>query len=412
MIEGEVRSRSGGAREFLPQVESLRGFAALAVAYSHCSLPLIFSALTPATALHNFVHLWLLVPLGWVMNGAAAVAIFFVISGLVIGLSLDRTPAHRSAAAFAGFLWRRGFRLYPAHIVALSLFLPFAWLLFHVPVQDPAALAEMTAGKEPWIDGTLFLRPTLGNFARTASLWTPIYNPVTWTLRIEMIACLFLPFFAALSARGKLGRDAGVMLLLVAAGAVLRFAGIQDMLFAYLPAFYLGCMARTQGRSLAAVLSRLPWGPDAALLVSASVLLAPLAILAPDAAPYPVALVMSGGAFVLVSVIAWSDCRGVSRTLMHPLSRRLGQLSYSFYLWHVLILYAVTRTIFVLFRPELLAEWRLAVLFVTLTTTIPAALLVAAISYRWIEKPFISFSRWTGWHRILAPVQRRLRPSG
>src|SRR4051794_26474110 len=93
----------GGERAFLPQVESLRGFAAVAVAYSHCGIALIFGLNVQRGAVESAFRDWVLRPIGWATNGEAAVITFFVISGLVLGLALDARPAHRAPGAYAAF---------------------------------------------------------------------------------------------------------------------------------------------------------------------------------------------------------------------------------------------------------------------------------------------------------------------
>src|SRR4051812_33820134 len=181
-------------RTFLPQVESLRGFAAVAVAYSHCGIALIFGSNPQRGTAEYIVWQWVLRPLGWAANGEAAVMTFFVISGLVLGLALDARPAHRAPGAYVGFGVKRVFRLYPAHLVALALFVPLAALtVFRVPVLDPARLAAISSGLKPWIDDTVYSHPSLLGALKTGALHDNVYNPVTWTLQVEIVACLFLP---------------------------------------------------------------------------------------------------------------------------------------------------------------------------------------------------------------------------
>ena len=390
-----VRDQRDEARAFLPQVESLRGFAALAVAYCHCGIPLIFGPNPQAGAIEHAFKDWVLRPLGWATNGEAAVVTFFVISGLVLGLALDARPAHRAPGAYAAFGLKRVFRLYPAHLAALALFVPLAALtVFRVPVLDPARLAAISTGLKPWIDGTVYAHPSLIGMVKTGALYNNVYNPVTWTLQVEILACLFLPFFAALSRSGKWWIDAAVLALLVAAAVALNSRARPDLIPLYLPAFYAGCMVRTHGRRFAALLGRVRGGQGLGFVACFLLLVGPAAALTPDQARLATVLDMAVAGFGLVSIAAWGASPVLSRLMLNPVSRAMGRLSYSFYLWHDLTLFAFTRLLFAAVLPATLARWELLVLLGTVLVTMPVSFAIAALSYRWIERPFIAFGRY------------------
>ena len=381
----------GGGRGFLPQVESLRGFAAIAVAYSHCGIALIFGpGVQPGTAGYVFWS-WVLQPLGWATNGEAAVITFFVISGLVLSLALDARPAHRVPGAYAMFGLKRVLRLYPAHLVALALFVPLAALtVFRVPVLDPARLAELSSGLKPWVDGTVYSHPSLQGVLKTAALHDNYYNPVTWTLQVEILACLALPFFAALSRPGRWWIDIGVLVLLVSAAMALDSQARPDLFPLYLPAFYAGCMVRTHGRRFVALLGRVPAGQGLGFAACFLLLVGPAAALDADQARLAITLDMAAAGLGLVSIIAWGASPVLSRIMLNPVSRTMGRLSYSFYLWHDLTLFVFTRLLFATLLPATLARWNLAVLLGTVLVTMSASFAIAIFSYRWIERPFVA----------------------
>jgi peptidoglycan/LPS O-acetylase OafA/YrhL len=382
-------------RPFLPQVESLRGFAALCVAYAHCGLALAFSPDPSVTAWDKSVD-GLLDVLGPVLNARTAVMIFFVISGLVLSMALDERRSARPIASWAGFLWRRALRIYPAHIVSILLFVPFAWLLFRHPVADPARLASVWVGQVPWVNGAAWYRIEPDHLFETAVLWDNFYNPVTWTLKVEMIGALFVPLFAFLSRRRLLAIDLALLALLAVAALLVDTKARPDLFPLYLPAFYLGCMARTLGRKLGASLRGSGWMRAAALILSYALLVGPSALFHASEASAWLTLWESAAAFLFVSLIAWSPAPKRRAILLHPAARWAGRLSYSFYLWHSLILFAFLRLLFALVDPDLLAGHKLAVLAVTLVATITGAFVAGYVSWRWIERPFMMLGHRRG----------------
>lgn len=407
------RDVQGEARAFLPQVESLRGFAALAVAYCHCGIALIFGANEQRGAAEYVFRGWVLRPLGWATNGEAAVITFFVISGLVLGLALDARPAHRAPGAYAAFGMKRAFRLYPAHLVALALFVPLAALtVFRAPVLDPARLAAISSGLKPWVDGTVYSHPTLLGLLKTGAFHDNIYNPVTWTLQVEILACLFLPFFAALSRRGRWWIDAGVLALLVGVAVALDSQARPDRFPLYLPAFYAGCMVRTHGRRFAALLGRVRGGQGFGFAACFLLLTGPAAAVAFDQARLAIVLDMAVAGFGLVSIAAWGTSPVLARLMLNRVSRAMGRLSYSFYLWHDLILFVFTRLLFATVLPATLVRWDLAVLLGTILVTMSVSFAIAALSYRWIERPFVALGRYLTGAALFThtPVWWRARP--
>ena len=98
----------------LSSLDGVRGIAAAIVVGFH-TLP--FVAIPP-----DVRNAWLATPLGLLVNGPAAVHIFFVLSGYVLALSAGRDRGVRAVTAF----WtRRVLRIHPPYVAALL----FAWAL-------------------------------------------------------------------------------------------------------------------------------------------------------------------------------------------------------------------------------------------------------------------------------------------
>ncbi|MBV9929855.1 MAG: acyltransferase [Alphaproteobacteria bacterium] len=390
-------SANAGASGFLPKLESVRGIAALCVAYSHCGIVLIFAGRATHSHAYDLAASAIRRPLGWFANGEAAVIVFFVLSGLVLSLTLDRAGEALSVRGFVDFMRRRALRIYPAHIAALLLFLPLAYfVIYRVPMLDPAGVQAEALGGHRWVDDTVYGHLNRRELARSALLLSNHYNPVTWTLLVELIGSVCLPFFAAWSRPGRWSIDAAVLAVLAAGAAVTAWHGRPDLATLYLPAFYLGCMARTHGRRLAAAFARRRGGVGAGILLFLLLMLGPWADRAPMDVLLAMVLGMSAAAFGLVSLVAWGESGAAARLLLHPWMRTAGRLSYSFYLWHDLVLYGFARLLFAAVPPQILADWNLTLLACTYALTVGISLAIAALSYRWVERPFIALGRRLG----------------
>ncbi|HYE27052.1 MAG TPA: acyltransferase [Allosphingosinicella sp.] len=377
---------------YLPRLESVRGLAGLSVAYWHCSVALAFTQFPLAGQYEQAFHRFVLAPIGWIANGWAAMIMFFVLSGLVLSLAIERSRSDRSFAGYAGFVWRRGLRIYPAHIVALILFVPAAWLIFKLPVLDPAALAASREGPSPWVNGIVYGTFSWPNWVSTATLYSNYYNPLTWSLQVEVVGSVLMPFFYMLARPRRASIDGGTLAALVGATFLIDTEAAPASPLLYLPAFYLGCMARTHGPALAAAIGRWRHGHATGLGLSFLLLVGPYAFVPPHASRACI-LHMTMVSFVLISLIAWGQGRRSARLLDHPVPRWLGRISYSFYLWHMLIVFAFTRLLFATVPPDILARGTHLVLGGTIIVTFSAALVAAALSQRWIETPFIAFGK-------------------
>ena len=105
--------------------------------------------------------------------GAFGVGLFFLISGFVIPISLEKLSSLQ-------FLAARFFRIYPLYIAAVSLALIIVWYISH-----------HYGSHFPWDLSTLFINMTLIN----SNFSYPSVDLVNWTLTIELkfyivVACL------------------------------------------------------------------------------------------------------------------------------------------------------------------------------------------------------------------------------
>src|SRR5688572_20800465 len=174
---------------YVPQVDALRGLGALSVAFVHSNMGNLLgkgelSAFQ--TTAYRAIDLF-----GSATNANSALILFFVISGFLIALMLDRQPAGASVASFLTFLWRRALRIYPAHLVALAIFVPLAAFTLFAAGPSSLPVDPAFAPVAPWMDGQVYGRLDRGEFVHTALLQNNYYNPPVWSLQVEVLACLF-----------------------------------------------------------------------------------------------------------------------------------------------------------------------------------------------------------------------------
>lgn len=167
----------------------LRGVAALCVACSHLvgvfwAMPGIVSSVTATPPQHgDLPGLFWLVAHQWFNLGPFGVAIFFLISGMVVPFSLDK---HTSGS----FILARLLRIYPTYAAALLL-----------------EVAAITVSSRVW-DRPLPFTPSivLGNLTLLYDLiGQPSIDLVNWTLSVELKFYFAIVLVAPLVRRGCAG---------------------------------------------------------------------------------------------------------------------------------------------------------------------------------------------------------------
>jgi peptidoglycan/LPS O-acetylase OafA/YrhL len=365
---------------FATRIESLRGVAAMMVAVSHSLIVFSVNGITniweySIQDVHGTQAFWtrlLAIP----FNGNVAVTIFFVISGFVLGLSLDRRDP-RLPVRFATFLAARVFRLYPALLLCIAAIAGY-WLWVGAPRDFPN-----TSEWYRWYHPML----TYGIWWRDELLLGCVLNPVAWTLQVEMLAALALPFLHLLSRARKPALDLAALAALIAAGVVFSNNIAAPQLFV----FYLGLMVPTAGR-------RLIGGIGSALQANLLMGLALAMIFLPLALTgQPLMLnrvVEASGAFIFISALLYGKERALFAALDSRVARTYGRISYSFYLYHFFLLFVLSQVLLVWIPASLTARAPLAVGISLALISVVVTTLVAGLSYQFVEQPGVRLGRW------------------
>ncbi|WP_161881324.1 acyltransferase family protein [Deinococcus alpinitundrae] len=358
------------AKPRYPELESLRGLAACVVVVHHCLLtsPLIYPY-NPATAV-EWVRGLTFTPLHLVWAGYEAVVLFFVLSGFVLTLGVWEGRSLKMEA----FIVRRIWRIWVPFVPVVALAYLAGALLGNSPLPQVSTWFNsiwVEAGPRAFLEHLLML----GQMDQFGSA----FIPVVWTLKYELWLSLLLPL-VVLIARQKLW----MAVLMSGASSLLAFHLTGDTLpriVEFLPMFVTGALLarfHTHLRSWAAQHSSAFNG----LLLALAGVLAIFSWLV-----YPANTevqrsatdlsIIAGAALLVVLALGWPTLRQM--LLLAPL-RWLGQVSFSVYLLHTLVLTVMVRL-----------AW--FPVWVVMMLTLPLTLLLAGLYHRWVERPAMQMGR-------------------
>lgn len=344
-----------------PDIQGLRAVAVLAVVAFHAGLPL--------------------------PGGFVGVDIFFVISGFVITQMLQREWMRSGHISLGRFYARRFRRLVPALALMVTVTAGAALVLLP-PLQIAQVTASTGVGAMLVMANAIIALSTDGYFEPAAES-----NPLlqTWSLSVEEQFYLAFPILLLVSwliarrRRAVLARAPIAMAALVCiASFTVAVAGplaAQGSPHAWVFGFFSPLTRAWEfgaGALLALALSRTARasyvGAAPAGWFGLALVLASLFLITSDARhPGALTVVPVIGAVLLIYSGASENHHPVSAALSRPRIVRVGDLSYSIYLWH---------WPFVVFAVQLGARsWWL------LTVAALLSFAPAAASFRWLEDP-------------------------
>lgn len=356
----------------LLRVTTLRGVAALMVAVGHSlmvfavdGLPTLWNVpFAEVPGIESLATKALLV----LFNGNSAVTLFFVISGFVLGLSLDRVKGGL-ISTYLTFVIRRAFRVYPALI--LSLLVVGALMPWIVSIDKTVLGSE-------WFNS--LYRTTFG----IADLWDNVLlvntdmNPVSWTLRIELLIALFFPVLHAYTRKTGPWCDVAMLVGLIWISSEYTRADSQQ----WIVAFYFGLVLPRWGGWIEQITRTSPAGENAGILLAIATFLSSTHI-----------VFEAASASVVIACLIY----GPELRWFHWLDlmwlRLVGRVSYSFYLIHLIILYCLVRATMQIPDAWIASIPPIAMNVLLACTSILAATLLAQLMFVWIETPFMALGK-------------------
>jgi peptidoglycan/LPS O-acetylase OafA/YrhL len=346
---------------YRPDIDGLRAIAIFSVVFYHAGFP-GFS------------------------GGFVGVDVFFVISGFLITSQLFNEAVATGRVSLSAFYARRVRRLMPAGLLVVTVTLLLGGIFMNPGSDDQRSLARSAMAVAFFGSNFYFFDTTKGYFdAPTFSM--PLLH--TWSLAIEeqyyliwpLLMLLVFRFSRASHAESPMRKRAvwtlSVMLLVSLAVCIGTTPGYQNFAFYLLPArvweFSIGGLAGLAGPAFYARLRCCAeWlaATGLALIIYSVVALN-------EGTPFPgwaAILPVFGATLLIIGMTA--DERGIVRRLLaaRPMVW-IGLLSYSWYLWHWPLL-SIYRT------------YSLGALDIAGNALLVAlALVLAGLTYRWIERP-------------------------
>jgi len=351
-------------------LDGLRGYLALAVYVAHCMFTRHFLA----------TGVWVPDHKAFVLIGKFAVIFFFMITGF---LFWSRAVATQSRIKLWPFYRGRIFRIVPMYVAAV---LPILVLVF-------------IHAREEQTDWSTLVRCVGSILTMGFVQWRPlhVFDPstaqagVTWTLVHEWRFYLLFPILAVMATRPR-------FLGLAAAGLAWTLYKHETDFVRYDLIFLYGMATAYIVRSPACV--RWSSTPVAGVVALVTILLLPVTF------TNGFGLAALSTAFVIfASIAAGNSLLGL---LTAAGSRVLGTMSYSIYLIHGMVLF-FSRP---LLRALLAGTSHPDVVFWLFVAGMGCVVvLMSALTYRWIEHPFIEFEKSMR-RRPNAPSTEPSEPSG
>jgi peptidoglycan/LPS O-acetylase OafA/YrhL len=343
------------------ELQSIRGLAALLVLVGHC------------ISYYDAPSWWTNVKL--LVNTQAAVEIFFVLSGFVLAASLVRKPITQGSVFV--YYAKRMFRIYPALIFASCIaFLYLAAVHFTYP--DPYISQWMSERFRADRFAPLYI---IASFAGMLAYLIP---PV-WTIFVEIVASIFIPWFALLMVKGQ------AMFVAVGLALLGLSLGLGGALYYHLDVFLVDFVL---GASLLLIdpapLKRHISGTWLSVMlpvIAATLLLGTRVWL--DVERYDPWMQLYESILAAFIIFIYGRCGVVSPFLRSRALVWLGDISFSVYLLHFTVMCVIARA-FVIFSPNFVTQvGAVAASGVLTLLTLAITLPLAAWAYRNIEIPGI-----------------------
>lgn len=341
------------------ELDSMRGLASLTVFFSHFVMGNVFTGPVCKILRMSPVHI--------IWDGSSAVPFFFVLSGFVLALPYINNQGRYME--LLSFYLKRIFRIFPAFIVGILLSVMLKEYLY-APQNNIQHYSDWLNSFWKWDlkDNLVQLQFTL--IMLTTNYNPDLFDPVIWSLAIEMIISFAVPFWILIINKNNFTFNLLFILTLM-------FVGVNF----WMTVFYAGILLAKYNSLLGSYISRVSKPLTIVLFITAATLYTFRSTFrSNDPGHYPECISCLGSClFIMLALYN----NGFSAFLRNKICIFLGKVSYSFYLVHLPILITVASLF-----PYKNDYSLIPVFFISLSSS----LIVAFIMYKFIETPFQKFA--------------------
>lgn len=359
------------------ELDSLRGIAALIVVFHHFLF--ILPAFKDDPSPDSFwIDLFTHTPLHLLWAGHEAVIFFFILSGFVLSLPFFKEGREFS---YTDYVIKRFFRIYIPYIVSI-----FIAILLRLIVEE-RGIAGLSSGFNDLWNNAIDAGIILSHILFLGEYTTRTFNSPIWSLIHEMRISLIFPFVVMFMNKNKLWKTlgAGVVLSLVAIVLIkLTGASSKSILYSfhYLLVFIVGALLAKYRFLLLDLVAKFKVKNHALLIGGTLLLTYPWWFFREFRIIHVLDdwVIMLGASSIIL--LAFTS-NAFSRFLNLKANLFLGKISYSLYLYHMLVLLPMVYWFYE--KIHILSIFSISLLL---------SVVVAAIAYYWVEEPAISCGKY------------------
>lgn len=372
-MENQVKPQE----ERFTKLDGIRGLLSIVVALNHSFL---------VVAIPEFANVWnqnvfrftdwqskiqqIFMLLG---NGGAAVTLFFIMSGFVLGLSLSKMRFNY--VAIMNFYIKRLLRLYPVYLLIVILTALYMWTIFTYKVFPLAST---------WYQWWMQFEMTLKEFIYNLLFIHAYIGGVTWTLRVILIVSLLFPIFYLINKKTSWWMDILITLLLAYFSFnILNIPNFRDLRYLYM--FYAGISLL----KFSYFFSKIPGWLIYIFLPVGLYLLMDYRYLTNE---YTGGLVEALVSWFLVGILAYNHKLNLFNFLESKVLMFYGKISYSLYLTHFSVLYVLARLMYENINLPY-DQYYLLTHLVLFIVSLSLSTIISNLIYSYIEKPSLLLSK-------------------
>ncbi len=353
------------------ELDSMRGLASLTVFFSHFVMGNMVTG--------PICEILRMSPAHIIWDGSSAVLFFFVLSGFVLALPYINNQGRY--LDLLSFYLKRIFRIYPAFIIGILISVALKEYMY-----DPHNSIQHYSG---WLnsfwkwnlnDNLTQLKYTL---MLLASFNSDLFDPVIWSLAIEMNISFIIPFLTLIIKKNEL-------LFNILFITILTYVGVEF----WMTIFYAGILLARYHTLLGSYINKASKPVITGLFIITPALYTfRFTFHSNDSSHYPEYIsCLASCIFIMLALYN----NGFSAFLKNKICVFLGKVSYSFYLIHLPILITVASVF-----PYKNDYSLVPVFFISLSSS----LFLAYIMYKFIETPFQNFAhkivlKYSFWQKI------------